>query len=477
MANISIAMEASRIPLIRVFKRNGAIVRMAVPVFLELILSVLMGYVNQFLLASIPAASNGVSQSNMIANMFIVSFSVLSTSSLILLTQIRGEHQLSKDRIYSLSFFLNLIIGIIVSAILMGLSPFVFYWMGVDEEVIPYASQYLLYSSPSLVFYALTNVFGAFLRANKRMVFPTLVALSMNVVNALIAAIFIYGVPGLSEMEKMIGVAIATDISRFIGLAVSVIFFYKTVKGHIGIKVLRPFPKATLKSLLGIGLPTAGETLSYNFSQLVLTVIVNLAVSVLAQNLRNYIVTFTSIIYLFAAGTAIAMQVVEGNLLGEGKKDEAFQLAKDVGTMARTVSFVLSLIVTAIAFWVFASLMGPAIADESLNPTGLTATDVGLMALYCMLIDILLDQGRATNLVYVKALETSGDVSFPVSVSIFTSWVFTVGVSALLCLVFNFGIYGAFIGAMLDECVRGLIFVIRWKKGGWRNRTLADKLD
>ena len=92
--------------------------------------------------------------------------------------------------------------------------------------------------------------------------------------------------------------------------------------------------------------------------------------------------------------------------------------------------------------------------------------------LFCLLINVILEQGRATNLIYVKGLETAGDIAFPVGSSIFTSRIFTVGVSALLCLVFNLGIYGAFIGAMLDECIRGIGFYIRWNKGKWRNINL-----
>lgn len=185
--------------------------------------------------------------------------------------------------------------------------------------------------------------------------------------------------------------------------------------------------------------------------------------------------TFTSIIYLFASGTATAMQVVEGTLVGEGKKDETERLVKDIGVMARTVSFIMSLLITAIAYFVFYYLMGAAIADPSYKE-GFTQHDVGLVAVYCMLIDIVLDQGRATNLVYVKGLETAGDISFPVLTSIITSWALTVGVSALLCIVFKLGIYGAFIGACLDECVRGIIFEIRWKLGKWKDKTLVKNI-
>ena len=450
-----LAMKASSIPLVRVFARNSALIKMAVPVFLEMILSVAMGYVNQFLLSPVPLASNAVAQANQISNMFIVSFSVLSTSSLILLTQLLGKNDTATaKKIYSLSIYLNLVIGIVVAGILSGLAFVVFPLMGVAENV----------------------VLGSFLRAHKRLTSPTVVAFLTNIINAVVASIFIFGFPDQTIEFKLIGVGIATCASRLVGLAASYIFFKMSINGSLSVKNLKPFPHKLLGRLMGIGLPTAGETLSYQASQLVLAIIINYAVGVLDQNLRTYIITFTSIIYLFAQGTGVAMQVTEGTLLGEGKKDEAARLVQDVGTMARTVSFIMALLITALAYPIFTALMHQAYADPSVNVDNTSLHTIGLMAIFCMLIDVVLDQGRATNLVYVKGLETAGDINFPVSCSIVTSWVFTVGVSALLCIVCGLGIYGAFIGAALDECVRAILFYIRWKKGGWRNKAITKGL-
>ena len=464
--------------IFKIFKRNKDIVKLAVPVFLELILSVAMGYINQFMLAGIPIASNAVSQANQISNIFIVSFSVFSTSSLILITQLKGSgNNELLNKVYSLSFWVNFILGVVVSSLVIGLANPLFRMMQVADNVFPYAVMYQYVSGASIIFLALNQVLSSFLRANKKMTQPMLIAVITNVVNAIGVAITLWAFPDgtLDSIQKMIGVGLSTLISRFVGFILSLVFYVKYVSISLSFKGIRPFPKQLFKRLLTIGLPTAGETLSYNFSQLVLMIIVNLSVSVLMQNLRSYIMTFTSIIYLFASGTATAMQVVEGTLVGEGKKDETERLVKDIGVMARTVSFIMSLLITAIAYFVFYYLMGAAIADPSYKE-GFTQHDVGLVAVYCMLIDIVLDQGRATNLVHVKGLETAGDISFPVLTSIITSWALTVGVSALLCIVFKLGIYGAFIGACLDECVRGIIFEIRWKLGKWKDKTLVKNI-
>lgn len=471
-------MRIRELPVFNLFYRNKEVIRLAIPVFIELILGVGINYINQFMFAGVPEATNAIGQVNQIVNIFTISFSVLATSSLILITQLKGSNNEEGVRkIYPLTIFLNLIIGIIVCLILVLIAGFIFDWMKVASNIIPYAKLYLYITAPSLIFYSLNQAFSSFLRANKRMIQPTIISLLTNVINVVICAIVLWGINGLDIRSKLIGVGLATLISRFISLVVSYIFFKINVKQSLSLKLLKPFPMAFLKKQLRIGLPTAGETLSYNLSQFVLTIIVNASCSVLDQNLRSYIMTFTSIIYLFANGSGIAMQVIEGNLLGEQEKDKVNKLVSDSGKMAQFVSFIMSIIVLAISYPLFSLLMQPAVSDPTINVNNVTVAYCGLTAVFCLLINVVLEQGRATNLIYVKGLETAGDIAFPVISSILTSWVFTVGVSALLCLVFDLGIYGAFIGACLDEGVRGIGFLIRWKKGGWRNINLLKGIN
>lgn len=471
-------MRIRELPVFNLFYRNKEVIRLAIPVFIELILGVGINYINQFMFSGVPEATNAIGQVNQIVNIFTVSFSVLATSSLILITQLKGSNnEEGVKKIYPLTIFLNLIIGIIVCLILILIAGFIFDWMKVAPNIIPYAKLYLYITAPSLIFYSLNQAFSSFLRANKRMIQPTIISLLTNVINVIICAIVLWGINGLDIRSKLIGVGLATLISRFISLVVSYIFFKIDVKQTLSLKLLKPFPMAFLKKQLRIGLPTAGETLSYNLSQFVLTIIVNASCSVLDQNLRSYIMTFTSIIYLFANGSGIAMQVIEGNLLGEQDKDKVNKLVSDSGKMAQFVSFIMSIIVLAISYPLFSLLMQPAVNDPTINVNNVTVAYCGLTAVFCLLINVVLEQGRATNLIYVKGLETAGDIAFPVISSILTSWVFTVGVSALLCLVFDLGIYGAFIGACLDEGVRGIGFLIRWKKGGWRNINLLKGIN
>ncbi len=465
------------LPIFRLFYQNKETIKLALPVFIELILGVSIGYINQFMFAGIPQATNAIGQVNQVTNIFIVSFTVLSSSSLILIAQLKGSNNNEGiKKIYPLTLSINLILGLLVCLVLLLISFFIFNLMNVDTQIIPLAKLYLYISAPSLIFYSLNQAYSSFLRANKKMVQPTIISFATNISNIIISAIVIWGIPDLSIEEKIIGVGFATLISRFISFFASYLFFKISIKEKISLKELKPFPWNYLKKQLKIGLPTAGETLSYNLSQFVLAIIVNMSCNVLDQNLRAYIMTFTSIIYLFANGSGIAMQVIEGNLLGQDDKEKASKLVSDTGKMARIVSFIMSIIVLAIAFPVLSALMQSAVDSPTINVNNVDSIYCGLTAVYCLLINVVLEQGRATNLVYVKGLETAGDIAFPVTSSILTSWILTVGVSVLLCLVFNLGIYGAFIGACLDECVRGISFYIRWKRGTWKKFNLLRGL-
>ena len=204
-------MRIRELPVFNLFYRNKEVIRLAIPVFIELILGVGINYINQFMFAGVPEATNAIGQVNQIVNIFTVSFSVLATSSLILITQLKGSNNEEGVRkIYPLTIFLNLIIGIIVCLILVLIAGFIFDWMKVASNIIPYAKLYLYITAPSLIFYSLNQAFSSFLRANKRMIQPTIISLLTNVINVVICAIVLWGINGLDIRSKLIGVGLAT---------------------------------------------------------------------------------------------------------------------------------------------------------------------------------------------------------------------------------------------------------------------------
>lgn len=89
-------------------------------------------------------------------------------------------------------------------------------------------------------------------------------------------------------------------------------------------------------------------------------------------------------------------------------------------------------------------------------------------------IDIVLELGRVTNLVYGQALKTSGDAVFPVVMGAVFMYLAAVGGTYFFGLHLGLLAVGAYIGLASDECIRAVGMVLRWKSGKWKNKRLVD---
>ena len=89
-------------------------------------------------------------------------------------------------------------------------------------------------------------------------------------------------------------------------------------------------------------------------------------------------------------------------------------------------------------------------------------------------IDIILESGRVTNLVYGQALKTSGDAIFPVVLAVIFMFLCAVGGTYLFGIRMELGAVGAYIALTSDEVSRAIGMIIRWKSGKWRKKGLIS---
>lgn len=95
-----------------------------------------------------------------------------------------------------------------------------------------------------------------------------------------------------------------------------------------------------------VGLPSAGEQLSYSSSQVVITFFINmLGVEALAT--RTYCVNIIMFVYLFSISMAQGGAICIGHLIGEKKPHAAFLLGKYVMKKSVMITFILSCILAA----------------------------------------------------------------------------------------------------------------------------------
>lgn len=427
---------------------------MSIPIFIELFLQMLVGNIDQIMISRYSQnAVAAIGNSNQIMNILIIFLNVMGSGTTIVLARYLGAGNKKKvAETCTVSLFMLGILGVLASFILVVFHTPIFKAMNVPKEVLTDASEYMSIIGICVVVQALYMAFGAILRAYSMNGVITVISFIMNIMNVIGNAILIYGLFGMPKLG-IAGVAISTNISKCTGLVIMILFFVYKLGIKISIKYLRPLPADTIKKIMQVAIPSGAEGISYNISQMVVLSVIN-TFGTYVINTKVYASMIANISYIYTVAIAQALQVVIGYLVGAGKKELITKKVWTVQTVATVVSVGLSIIVyfnSDILFRLFTS-------DEK----------VLALAHQVMLVEIFLEIGRSVNIVMVKALIAVGDVKYPVVCGIFFQWVAAALFSYILGSVCGLGLVGVWIAMAMDECFRGILFVIRFKSEKWK---------
>lgn len=439
-------------------KSENNIMGLTWPIFVELLLQMLVGNADQVMVGGIdPNGVGAIGNANQVTNLLILVFSVICTASMILVSQFIGAKDTkSVNQTYTVSVFVNLIFGLLVSLILIVACGPVFRLMGVHEEIFEKACLYMRIVGAGMVFQALYLTFTAFFRSSQMMRETMTVSIVMNLLNIGGNYLLINGagpVPALG----VAGAAISSGLSRLVGVAAIAVLFRRRFGRVIRLSELRPFPAGLLRRLLRIGVPTGGESLSYNLSQVCIQTVCNRFASFVV-NTRVYANLFANITYMFGSAMSQAAQVVAARLMGAEKIEETDRQVKRTLLWSVIISGAVSVLLAVFA----RPLFGLFTKDEN----------VLLLAQTIMLIEIPLELGRAVNMTVCRALQACGDIRFPIVICIISAWTVAVGGSVVLGVFFDLGLAGLWISMAADECFRALLFLRRWQKRGWAQKRL-----
>ncbi|USK34752.1 MATE family efflux transporter [Bacillus sp. F19] len=426
------------------------------PIFIELFLHMLMGSADTIMLSQYSDSSvAAVGVANQILNVLIVMFGFIATGTIVLITQnIGANNNKSALEISQVSIAANLILGIAIGLIVIVFSESMLKIMNLPAELLPEANYYLRLVGGLCFIQALIMTIGAVLKSYGFTKDTMYITIGMNILHIFGNYIFIYGPFGLPVLGVE-GVAFSTVASRFIGLIIISYLLVKRISFEQKFRQVFNLPVSHLKNLLKIGVPSAGEHLSYNGSQIVITIFITmlgaeaLTTKVYAQNLMMFI-------FLFSLAISQGNQILIGQMAGAREYDRAYKrcistLYWAVG-MSTAIAVVFS-ISTDFLFGIFTS-------NQEILQIGATI----------LLLTIILEPGRAFNLVIISALRATGDVKFPVYMGILSMWGISVPLAYLLGIHFELGLAGIWVAFIADEWLRGILMLIRWRSKVWVNK-------
>lgn len=439
--------------------KNFSIVKLSWPIFIQRLLSMCLGYVDTAMVSNYSELAVGaIGNASQIINFLTLAFSIIATATGVVVSQYLGANKTEKmDQIYTLSVFFNLVLSGLISIIVTVFSTALLNFMKLPAVMMGDAEAYMRIVGLFLFTNGVMQVFTQIFNCNGRTEIGMLIFFFINVVNILGNYLFLFGpLENLGFGVK--GVAISTSISNGVGLVISVIAFIFIIKGRISLKYFKPFPKAMLFKLIKLGIPTAGENISYNISQICITIFVNL-LGPLAITTKIYCNILCNFSIVYSSSVAGAASIITGHAVGRGDYDYAYKRVMKTLFWAMLISMAIAgcnLLLSPFTFRLF--------TDNQ---------DVIKLGFNIMLIGLFLEFGRTSNLVIIQSMRAAGDVVFPTVLGIFSMWGISVVFSWIFTRFFNFGLPGVWIAMAMDEIFRGIVVFIRWQRGTWRGKSVV----
>jgi putative MATE family efflux protein len=429
------------------------------PIFIDSVLRMMLGTADVFMLSRISDEVTGaVGLANEIIVFCILMFGFVGIGTSVAVAQHLGAGKVKEaSRISATAITINLIFGIIVSIALVVFGEPLMHLMHLDPQQIAIAKKYLTIISAFIWIEALSYAISSVLRSNGQTRDVMFVTLGVNVIHIVGNSLLIFGNLGFPEWG-VTGAAVSTVVSRLLGIIVLVIILYRRLQVPILLKHYVSFKSKIVKQILSIGLPSAGEHVSWQSQYLMIFSFINI-IGATALSAHVYVMNVTN--YFMALGMAIGMgtEIIIGHMVGAG----AFQAAYHKLIRSLKITFILTFVIVGITSIFRKELLG-LFTD---NP------DIIAMGSTILLLSIILEPGRTFNLVVINSLRAAGDARFPVMMGVVSMWGIAVPLAYYLGIHLEMGLLGVWIAFTVDEWVRGLLMYLRWRSRVWQNKSLV----
>ncbi|CUH93260.1 MATE family efflux transporter [Herbinix luporum] len=436
---------------------NKDLLKLIIPLIIEQILAVTVGMADGIMVARVgEAAVSGVSIVDSINFLLIGLFSAIATGGAVVSSQFLGQ---KKEKNASLAgeqlIVSNLALSIIIMIVtLAGRNMILSFLFGkVEADVMRNARIYFFYSALSYPFIAVYNACAALFRSMGNSKISMIVSIIANVINVAGNAILIFGFK-----MGVAGAAIPTLVSRiFSAVVMFILLMNKDMPIHI-VNILKYRPNMVMiKRILRIGIPNGMENSVFQIGKiLVQGIVAGLGTSAITANsIASNIGGFG---VLPGSAVGLALITVVGQCVGAGYYDGVKLYTKKLMKITHLVMAGLNIL---IIFLIPVILKLYKVSDVTAD---IAST---LMLYHCILSTFFWPPSFSLP----NALRAASDVKFTMWVSMFSMWMWRIGFSYILAIVFDMGVLGVWIAMTIDWVFRSACFIYRFKKEKYRKFT------
>jgi putative MATE family efflux protein len=459
MASISAqrALPAETLTRRRVFS-------LALPAVFEQLLNTLVGLADVYLVGNLSLvaatalgytgaiALNATGLGNQFTWLVMVMFMAVGIGSTALTARAIGARDTPiLDRIVRQSIVLAVIVGLVglIGGLLFA-EPFL-RLLGTPADVLPLAVDYVHLNALAFFPTAILLVGMAMLRGAGDTRTPLYVMLGINIVNILITWLLVNGQFGLPALGVN-GAAIGTAMARGGG---GIVILWLLLRGHSGLRLSwdrRPDGE-TLRRLVRVGLPTAGEQLLFQGALLIFIRFVN-GLGTAAYAAHTVTISIESLSFLPGLGYAAATSALVGQALGardpQRAEAYAYEALFQAGLMMALIGSIMVLFPQALTA-IFVN-----------DPAVIAAAAAPLRAAG------LVQPALAVSFVILGALRGAGDTRWPLYSRMLTTWAVRLPLAIALVLYLDLGLAGIWLAMCTDFTLQAILSLYRFSSGRWK---------
>ncbi|TQR05522.1 MATE family efflux transporter [Psychrobacillus soli] len=426
-----------------------------IPLLVEQLFQLLLGNMDVLMLSQYSdnsVAAVGLANQILVVTTMIYGFINIGTA--IQLTQLSTIDQQERSaKVVSQAFYLNVIFTIVMTSALVIFHGRLLQMIQVPESLMGEASTYLKVVTYGLVFHSIMGLLGSIFRSYSMVKFVMFVSIFINIINIIFNYIVLF-TPISIFGEGVFGIAVTTNLSRMIGMIILCLYFVKHKQLLFGFIDWLKIDVKAMKKILVLGIPSAGEHVSYNLSQVIITgFIASLGAATVTAKI--YTQTITSVVFACSMAISQASQIITGKLIGTKMHDVAYNFS--VRLLVKSVAITTTL--TAIIALLSSTVISFFTSNE----------EIAHLTILLVFFSILLEPARTANVILVSNLNVAGDVRYPVFISIVVVWGFVIPMSFIVGVWLGYGLVGIWIVFILDEWIRALFLFLRWKKRRWKS--------
>lgn len=427
----------------------------AIPVFIDMILTFSMFFVDTLFLSRISdAAAAGVGVTIPVFVICVILFLMLSQGAANVASQRLGAGRAeSVPAVYGAAMLIALAVGLGVVVLVSFVMPAAIGQIGMPAESGQFAQTYLRWISAALVLYGIRTVLGAVNMTQGKPQFNMAIGIVAALVNIPLNIWFMFGM-GLG----IHGIILATVLSQLLAVAMGVWLLATRLSTRIDIAAALSDPAGSIRTVLRFGLPAAIQPISAELLMLAvayMTVLLGLP----EMAARSYAMNLITLTICWASAWSIGNQILIAGAVGAGQHAMANTLMhRHIGTVA------LSTLGIAAVLWLAGAPL-----------IGLFTDDPQIVALGMVILgfSVINEPLKASAMMIAFSLKASGETVYPARVSVLINWLVTLPLAWLLCFEAHLGLAGLWSALIIDELLRAGLCYARWRSGSWRTLATA----